>query len=181
MKRVVWENKSNSQLCVTIPKELGIKSGEVVSIEKVKMGKIVYSSTTGDLFNYGQLKLLEEANKLGDFHICGVLTNDAIKLYKKEPIANLKERESVVSSLRCIDMVIPQYTLDPTENLKKINKQFPNSKIVLVYGSNWKKIPGGKDFINKIKGDVIQPDFYERLSPEKITRKIIKLYSKEKK
>ena len=83
MKRLVWENKSNSQLCVTVPKELGIKSGEVVNIEKVKIGKIVYSSTTGDLFNYGQLKLLEEAKKLSDFHICGVLTNEAIKFYKK--------------------------------------------------------------------------------------------------
>ena len=84
MKRVVWENKSNGQLCVTIPKESGINSGDIVNIEKEKIRKIVYSSTTGDLFNYGQLKLLENANKLGDFHICGVLTNEAIKSYKKE-------------------------------------------------------------------------------------------------
>ena len=181
MKRAVWENKSNRQLCITIPKESGIKAGEIVNIEKEKIRKIVYSSTTGDLFNYGQLKLLENANKLGDFHICGILTNEAIKSYKREPLANLKERMAVVSSLMCVDMVISQHSLNPTENLKKIHSQFPNSEIILVYGSNWKKIPGGKDFIKKINGKIIQPTFYEKLSPEKMARKIIKLYSETKK
>ena len=180
MKKAVWENKSNGQLCVTIPKESGIKAGDIVNIEKEKIRKIVYSSTTGDLFNYGQLKLLENANNLGDFHICGILTNDAIKSYKKEPVADLKERMAVVSSLMCVDMVISQNSLNPTENLKKIHSQFPNSKIILVYGSNWKKIPGGKKFIGKIGGKIIQPAFYEKLSPEKMTRKIIKLYASER-
>ena len=181
MKRAVWENKSNGQLCITIPKESGIKAGDIVNIEKEKIRKIVYSSTTGDLFNYGQLKLLENANKLGDFHICGILTNEAIKAYKREPVASLKERMAVVSSLMCVDMVISQHSLNPTENLKKIHSQFPNSELILVYGSNWKKIPGGKDFIKKIGGKIIKPNFYEKLSPEKMTRKIIKLYSEIKK
>ena len=181
MKRVVWENKSNGQLCITIPKESGMKVGEIVNIEKEKIRKIVYSSTTGDLFNYGQLRLLERANKLGDFHICGVLTNEAIKSYKKEAVADLKERMAVVSSLMCVDMVVSQHSLNPTENLKRIHSQFPNSEIILIYGSNWKKIPGGKDFIKKINGKIIQPTFYEKLSPEKMTKRIIKLYSETKK
>ena len=181
MKRVVWENKSNGQLCITIPKDSGVNAGDIVNVEKEKIKKIVYSSTTGDLFNYGQLRLLENANKLGDFHICGVLTNEAIKTYKKDPIADLKERIAVISSLMCVDMVISQHNLDPTENLKKIHSQFPNSEITLIYGSNWKKIPGGKDFINKIGGKIVKINFYEKLSPEKMTSRIIKLYSETKK
>ena len=43
MKRVVWENKSNKQLCVTIPSSSGLKAGDVVSVEKEKIRKIVYS------------------------------------------------------------------------------------------------------------------------------------------
>jgi len=179
MKKVVWENKSNNQLCVTIPKNSGMKSGDIVTIEKEKIKKIVYSSTTGDLFNYGQLKLLENANKLGDFHICGVVTNEVIESYKGEPIANLKERTAVISSLRCVDSIMVQDKLDPTDNLKKIYSQFPNSEMILVYGSNWKKIPGGESFIKKIGGKIIQPDSYEKLSPEKVTKKMIKLYSKK--
>ena len=181
MKRVVWENKSNGQLCITVPKESGINAGDIVNIEKEKIRKIVYSSTTGELFNYGQLRLLESANKLGDFHICGVLTNDAIKTYRKESVADLKERMAVVSSLMCVDMVVSQHSLDPTENLKKIHSQFPNSEIILVYGSNWKKIPGGNDFIKKIEGKIVKINFYAKLSPEKMTKKIIKLYSETKK
>lgn len=181
MKKAVWENKSNGQLCVTIPKNSGIKSGDIVNLEKEKVRTIVYSSTTGDLFNYGQLKLLEEADKLGDFHISGVLTDDAINSYKESPIASLKERMAIVSGLRCVDMVIPQSKLDPTENLKEIHSRFKGSKIILVYGSNWKKIPGGKKFIEKIKGKIIQPISYEKLSPAKITKKITMRYKEANK
>ena len=66
MKRVVWLNKSNSQLCVTIPKNTGIEGGDIVSINKEKIKTIVYSFVVGDLFHYGHLNLLQTANKLGD-------------------------------------------------------------------------------------------------------------------
>lgn len=176
MKKVVWLNKSNGQLCVTIPKNSGIKEGEIVNIEKEKIKRIVYSSVTADLFHYGQLQLLENANKLGDFHICGVLTDDAIKSYKEDPIANFKERSAIISSLRCVDMIMPQDSLDPTENLKKIHDEFKDAKIILVYGSNWKKIPGGSEFIKKINGEIIQPPFYEKLSTSNVIDKIFKTY-----
>ena len=92
MKKIVWKNKSNEQLCVTIPKGSGIKEGDIVNIEKEKIKKIVYSYVTADLFHYGHLRLLQTANSLGDFHICGVLTNDAIASYKKGPVADLREK-----------------------------------------------------------------------------------------
>src|SRR3989338_10577624 len=102
MKKVVWTNKSNGQLCVTIPKSSGINGGDIVSIEKQKIQKIIYSAVTADLFHYGQLRLLENANKLGDFHVCGVLTDEAMKSYREDPIASLKERLAIISSLRCV-------------------------------------------------------------------------------
>ena len=64
MKKQVWENKYNKQLCVTIPKGSGIKSGDVVSIEKEKIKNIVYSFVVADMFHYGHLQLLEKANEL---------------------------------------------------------------------------------------------------------------------
>jgi len=180
MKKIVWKNKSNEQLCVTIPKGSGIKEGDIVNIEKEKIKKIVYSYVTADLFHYGHLKLLQTANNLGDFHICGILTNEAIKSYKKEPIADLKERVAIISSLRCVDMVMTQESKDPTENLKKIHSQFKNAKIILVHGSDWKKIPGSA-YIKKIKGEVIQPSFYEKLSTKNVINKILRVYKGDKK
>ena len=90
MKKIVWANRSNGQLCVTVPKGSGIKEGDIVSIEKEKIKNIVYTSVTGDLFHYGHLRVLQKANELGDFHICGVDTDESIKSYKEAPIANLK-------------------------------------------------------------------------------------------
>lgn len=175
MKKIVWANKSNGQLCITIPKGSGIKEGDIVSVEKEKIKTIVYSSVTGDLFHYGHLRLLQKANELGDTHICGVVTDDAIKSYKEEPIAGLKERKSIISGLRCVDMVMIQRDKNPTENLKKIHEQFPNAKITLVYASNWKKVPGA-EYIKKINGEVVQPQFYGKLSTKNIINKIFKVY-----
>jgi cytidyltransferase-like protein len=175
MKKVVWANKSNGQLCVTIPTGSGIKGGDIVNIEKEKIRNIVYSSVTADLFHYGHLRLLQTANNLGDFHICGVLTDEAIKSYREDPIAGFKERIAIISSLRCVDMVIPQKSLDPAKNLKNIHNQFKGSKIILVCGSNWKEVPG-KGYIKKIKGEIVQPSFYDKLSMDKITKKIFKIY-----
>ena len=119
--------------------------------------------------------MLQNANKLGDLHICGILTDEAIKTYAKEPLASLKERVAIISALRCVDMVVIQRSLDPTENLKKIHTQFKNAKIILVYGSNWKKVPGA-GYIKKIKGEIVQPPFYKRLSTKNVMSKLIQSY-----
>lgn len=171
MKKIVWINKSNGQLCVTMPKNSGISEGDIVSVEKQKIKRVVYSSTTADLFHYGQLRILQKANELGDFHICGVLTDEAIKTYKNGPIAGFKERQAIVSGLRCVDMVMTQNNFDPTSELKKIKEQFENAKIILVCGSNWKKVPGA-DYIKKINGEVIHLPFYDKLSTKNILNKI---------
>ena len=177
MKKVVWLNKSNGQLCATIPKDSGIKEGDIVNIGKEKIKSIVYSSVTGDLFHYGHLRLLQRANELGEFHICGVLTDEAIKSYKEEPVAGFRERKAIISSLLCVDMVVAQHSLDPTDNLKNIHGQFENAKLILVLGSNWKKVPGA-GYIKKINGEIIQPSFYEKLSTNNIINKIFKIYKR---
>ncbi|MEK6808243.1 MAG: adenylyltransferase/cytidyltransferase family protein, partial [Nanoarchaeota archaeon] len=61
---------------MTIPKNSGIKEGDIVNVEKEKIKTIVYTSVTADLFHYGHLRLLQQANELGDFHICGVDTDE---------------------------------------------------------------------------------------------------------
>lgn len=169
MKKVVWENKSNRQLCVTIPHNSGIKAGDIVNIEKEKIKTIVYSMVVLDPFHYGHLQFLENANKLGDFHICGVLTDNAAKTYRKKPISNLEERKAIVSNLRCVDMVITQKTMDTTENLKKINEQFKDATIVLAHADNWKKIPG-EEYVRSINGKVARLPYYEKLSEENIAK-----------
>ena len=68
-------------------------------------------------------------------------------------------------------MVMSQTSKDTTENLKKIHEQFSQSKIILVHGTNWDKIPG-EEYIKKIKGEVKTIPYYARLSDEKIKQAI---------
>jgi len=175
MKKIVWANKSNGQLCLTIPKGSGIKEGDIVNVEKEKIKSIVYTPLTADMFHYGHLQILEKANTLGDFHIAGVVTDKGIRSYKRGPISNLKERMAIVSALRCVDMVMTQDVKSSEENLKKIHSQFPDAKIILVHGSNWKKIPG-EEYIKKIHGELVKAPYYERLSTKKIVAKILSMY-----
>ena len=63
-----------------------------------------------------------------------------------------------------------------TENLKKIHEQFKNTKLILVCGSNWKKVPGA-DYVKKINGEIVQPPFYEKLSTNNVINKIFKTYN----
>lgn len=179
MKRIVWMNKSNGQLCVTIPHGSGIKNGDAVTVVKDKIRKIIYTPVTGDLFHYGHLRLLQTANELGDFHVCGVITDEAIATYKEPPIAGLKERMSILSALQCVDMVMPQYDKDPTDNLKKLHEQFKSAELILVYGTNWKATPGGT-YVKKIGGRVMQPPYYEKLSTKNVISKIFERYGKKR-
>jgi len=178
MKRIVWRNKSNDQLCATIPKGFGIDSGDVVEIEKKRIKKIVYAIVVGDLFHYGHLQSLEKSRSFGDYLICGVLTSKGLEDYRKKSVANYDERKAVISNLRCVDRVMPQNSLDPTENLKKIYQEFPNSQIILVHGDNWEKIPG-EDFVKSINGELIKTPYYERLSDFNILKNIFENYKNQ--
>lgn len=171
MKQSIWKNKTNNQLCVTIPKKSGFKVGDLVSIEKTKAKIIIYSSVASDFFHFGHLKLLRQANELGDIHITGVLTDNAISTYKKKPTTNLSERKAIISALNCVDIVMTQDSLDPSKNLKEIYENFKTPKIILVVGSNWKNVPG-EEFIKKIGGKLIKFPFYDKFKEENDKNKI---------
>src|SRR3989344_4226238 len=98
MKRVVWANKSNGQLCVTIPKEVDIKEGDFVEVRKALVQRISYIGIVGDLFHYGHLNSIKFANSLGDYTVCGVLTDKAVESYRAKPVANISERKAVIES-----------------------------------------------------------------------------------
>lgn len=133
---------------------------------------IVYSFVVADLFHYGHLQLLKTAHSLGDYHICGVLTDEAAVTYRPRPVSNLDERIAVLSQIKCIDRVVIQDSKDPTHNLRKIHSEFSDSKLVLVHGNDWDHIPG-KEFIKQINGEIVQPEYYRRLSDKQIRSAVL--------
>jgi phosphoenolpyruvate phosphomutase len=96
------------------------------------MGKTVYVGMSADLIHPGHLNIINEAQKLGDV-VVGVLTDKAIASYKRLPFLNYEQRSKIVFSIKGVNKVVPQETLDYSENLRKIKPDF------VVHGDDWKE------------------------------------------
>lgn len=93
--------------------------------------KTVYVGLSADLIHPGHINILNEANKLGKV-IVGLLTDKAIASYKRLPVMSYEQRYIIVKSLKNISTIIPQDTLDYTDNLLKIRPNF------VIHGDDWK-------------------------------------------
>jgi phosphoenolpyruvate phosphomutase / 2-hydroxyethylphosphonate cytidylyltransferase len=93
--------------------------------------KKVYVGMSADLIHPGHLNILKIASELGQVTV-GVLTDSAIASYKRLPYMTYEQRSEVVSNLKSVYEVIPQLTLDYSENLKKIKPDY------VVHGDDWK-------------------------------------------
>ena len=93
--------------------------------------KKVYVGMSADLIHPGHLNILKVASELGEVTV-GVLTDSAIASYKRVPYMNYEQRADIVSNLKTVSDVIPQQTLDYSENLKTLKPDY------VVHGDDWK-------------------------------------------
>ena len=96
------------------------------------MCKIVYLGMSADMIHPGHLNIIKEAAKLGSVTV-GVLTDEAIASYKRLPYLNYEQRAEIVASLKGVDKVVPQTTLDYVPNLEKLRPDY------VVHGDDWKE------------------------------------------
>src|SRR3989344_465512 len=137
---------------------------------------IVYSGTLGDLlFHYGHLKSLKFASSLGDYYVCGVLTSEAAKTYRNEPLVELDKRKFLIEHLNFVDRVMIQDSKDSTENLKKLHEEFKDAKIILVRSDSWEGFPE-KEFLDNINGEIVIHSYTKEISDFKIMNYILKCY-----
>jgi glutamine kinase len=140
--------------------------------------KIAYTYVAIDIFHYGHLKLLEIANSSADLHICGLLSDVVCLNWHGNLIMNYEERLAILNSLNCVDEVIEQSSIDPTDNLKTIHDHYPDAEIILFQGhQEWKKMPG-TEYIKLIGGKAIKPKFYSRLTRRFIKSELSRVSSK---
>ena len=81
---------------------------------------LVYTYVCGDILHIGHLAYLNSAAGLGDKLIVGVLTDEAIMEKKPKPLVDFEKRFMLISSLKCVDSVVPQNEYSPVVNLKSI-------------------------------------------------------------
>ena len=101
----------------------------------MKSKKIVYVGLSVDIIHEGHINILKTASKYGEV-IVGLLTDKAIASYKSIPKLSYRQREVVLKNIKYIKNVIPQKTLDYSDNLTLINDQ-----IKIKFGSiNYSKV-----------------------------------------
>jgi cytidyltransferase-like protein len=66
----------------------------------------VYVDMVGDLFHPGHVALLKAARQHGDHLIVGVLSDETVASYKRQPIMTLAERVAVIAACRYVDEVV---------------------------------------------------------------------------
>ena len=96
---------------------------------------IGYTSGVYDLFHIGHLNLLKNAKGMCDKLIVGVTTDD-LSLYKgKKPLIPFEDRLEIVRSIRYVDAVVPQDTMDKAAMCKKVKAS------LLFVGDDWYNTP----------------------------------------
>ena len=93
--------------------------------------KKAYVGMSIDLIHHGHINIINHAKKYG-LVIVGLLTDEAIASYKRIPAFEYHQRKIVVESIKGVEEVVPQETLDYVPNLRKIKPDF------VVHGDDWK-------------------------------------------
>jgi len=134
--------------------------------------RVGYAFVVTDLFHVGQLRHLRMAKKLCDYLIVGILSNEAVASYKREPIIPFDERVDIINAIDFVDMVVRQDDRDPTETLKRLTEDGWHIDL-LIHADDWPEIPGS-EYIKSVGGKVVRTPYGASLTTTtKIIEKII--------
>lgn len=98
---------------------------------------------TFDLLHIGHINIFKRAKALGDTLIVGVSTDELnFKKKNKYPVYNEKDRAEIVKSIRCVDEVFFEHSLE----LKR-EYILKHKADIFVMGDDWK---GKFDFVKDI-------------------------------
>lgn len=94
---------------------------------------MVLGYTTGvfDLFHIGHLNMLKNAKGMCDKLIVGVTTDELVSYKHKKAVIPFEERIEIVRSIECVDVAIPQRSMDKFEAWRKLKFD------VMFVGDDW--------------------------------------------
>lgn len=94
--------------------------------------KRVYANMVADLFHYGHVNFLRQAALLGDELVVGIVSDDVLVAYKRNPVIPLSQRVEVVKACRYVTEVIAGSPLVIDESFMK-----EHEIDILVHGSDF--------------------------------------------
>lgn len=109
-----------------------------------KKYKIGYTTGVYDMFHIGHLNIIKRAKEQCEYLIVGVSTDELVESYKKKtPVINFEDRCAIVESIKYVDKVVPQVTMNKMEAYKSLKFD------ALFHGNDWQ----GSTMYNKIVDD----------------------------
>jgi len=94
--------------------------------------KKVYTVVCADYLHEGHMNIIRKSRKLGKL-IIGVMTDEAMASYKRVPFLPFEQRINTVKEIKGVWKVVPQHTLDYTDNLRKYKPD------IVTNGDDWKQ------------------------------------------
>jgi len=131
------------------------------------VAKSVYVGMSADLVHPGHLNVLKRAAELGSVTV-GLLTDEAIASYKRVPYMTFEQRKAVIESIKGVDRVIPQTTLDYVPNLEATRPDF------VVHGDDWRQGVQAKtrqrviDALARWGGELVEVVYTQGISSTKL-------------
>ena len=129
--------------------------------------KKVYIGMSADLIHPGHLNIIKKASEYGELTV-GVLTDKAIASYKRLPYMSYEQRAEIVINIKGVENVMPQNTLDYSDNLNEIKPDY------VVHGDDWKEGVQSStrrqviETISSWGGELIEIPYTEGISSSKL-------------
>lgn len=134
--------------------------------------KLVYVPMAVDILHPGHINIIKVSAGYGRVMV-GLFTDEAIASYKRVPYMPYEQRKIVIENIKGVDEVVPQFTRDYEENLRKYKPDF------MVHGTDWREGPLADVREKAIKilaewgGRIIEPEYTQGVSSTMI-QKLIK-------
>ena len=97
----------------------------------MKKYNIGYTTGVYDLFHVGHLRLLKKAKSVCNKLIVGVSTDELVSYKHKKSVISFEERIEIVSSIKFVDQVIAQTSMDKFKAWEKLKFD------VMMVGDDW--------------------------------------------
>ncbi len=102
-----------------------------------------YTTGVFDLFHIGHLNMLKNAKAMCDKLIVGVTTDELVSYKHKHAMIPFEERIEIVRNIKCVDVAIPQISMDKFEAWKKLHFD------IMFVGDDWYGTQKWNDYENQ--------------------------------
>ena len=129
---------------------------------------IGYTTGVFDLFHVGHVNILRQSKAMCDYLIVGCTTDELVRQRKnKVPIIPHKERVEILSSIKYVDQVVSQDSMDKFEAYDKYKFN------IMFVGDDWKGHPKWQQMeqnFNALKVKIIYFPYTRNTSSTKINK-----------